>query len=138
MDVHSKETRTFNMSRIRSRDTKPEMIIRSWLWANGYRYRLHYNLLPGKPDLVFLKHKRVVFVHGCFWHQHDCKRFKWPRSNSMFWRDKINSNVLRDEKNLAKLLGMDWKAIVVWECEIKNGVPEELGAKIKSFLRPAG
>src|SRR3972149_5431133 len=104
MDVHSPEKRSYNMSRIRGRNTKPEILVRKWLWANGYRYRLHRNDLPGKPDIVFPGRRKAIYVHGCFWHRHVCSYFKWPQTNSDFWEDKINGNVRRDQENYEKLV----------------------------------
>jgi DNA mismatch endonuclease (patch repair protein) len=133
-DVHSSEKRSYNMSRIKGKNTKPEIIVRKWLWQNGYRYRLHYRNLLGKPDIVFLGRKKVIFVHGCFWHKHNCKYFKWPKSNIDFWKEKIESNVQRDEKNYTLLNESGWKYLIVWECETKNKDKTELWNKIKEFL----
>ena len=108
VDVHSLEQRSFNMSRIKGKNTKPEMIIRQWLWRNGLRYRLHRNDLPGKPDIVFAGRKKVIFVNGCFWHKHNCKYFKWPKSNTEFWRQKIEGNIRRDADNCAALIAAGW------------------------------
>ncbi len=120
MDVHSPEQRSYNMSRIKSKNTKPELLVRKWLWERGYRYRLHVKNLPGKPDIVFFKKKKVIFVHGCFWHKHDCRYFKWPKSNREFWKKKINENVRRDQKNYQDLIADGWSCFIVWECELKN------------------
>lgn len=120
MDVHSPEQRSYNMSKIKSKDTKPELLIRKWLWANGYRYRLHYKKLPGRPDIVFPGRKKVIFIHGCFWHKHECRYFKWPNSNAKFWREKIEGNVQRDQKNFVSLVAFDWVYLIVWECVFKD------------------
>ncbi len=120
MDVHSPEQRSYNMSRIKGKDTKPELLVRKWLWSRGYRYRLHRKDLPGKPDIVFPRHRKAVFVHGCFWHKHDCRYFKWPRTNREFWKKKINENVRRDQKNYQDLIADGWNYFIVWECELKN------------------
>ena len=109
------------MSRIRSKDTKPEEIVRKYLFSQGFRYRKNDRRYPGKPDIVLPKYKTVIFVNGCFWHKHDgCKYFVWPKSNPAFWRNKIENNVLRDKDNYAKLAKDGWKIIVVWECELKK------------------
>jgi DNA mismatch endonuclease (patch repair protein) len=134
MDVHSQDQRSFNMSRIKGKNTKPEMIVRHWLWRNGYRYRLHRNDLPGKPDIVFTARRKVIFVNGCFWHKHNCGYFKWPKSNVEFWRRKIEANVDRDVDNFAALTGDGWKYLVVWECEIKEKNLEPLWERVKIFL----
>ena len=134
MDVHSPDQRSFNMSRIKGKNTKPEMIVRQWLWRNGLRYRLHRNDLPGKPDIVFTGRKKVIFVNGCFWHKHNCKYFKWPKSNTEFWRQKIEGNVRRDADNFTALTAKEWGYMVIWECEIKEKNLEPLWERIKEFL----
>ena len=134
VDVHSLEQRSFNMSRIKGKNTKPEMIVRQWLWQNGLRYRLHRKDLPGKPDIVFAGRKKVIFVNGCFWHKHNCKYFKWPKSNTEFWRQKIEGNVRRDADNFAALTAEGWGYMVIWECEIKEKNLEPLWERIKEFL----
>ena len=133
MDVHTPEQRRFNMSRIKSKNTKPELLVRKWLWSRGYRYRLHRKDLPGTPDIVFPGKRKVVFVHGCFWHKHDCKYFKWPRTNREFWEKKINENVRRDQKNYQELLASGWDFFIVWECELKNEISLVL-SKLENFL----
>lgn len=134
VDVHSPEQRSYNMSRIKGKNTKPEMIVRQWLWRNGYRYRLQQKNLPGKPDIVFAGRRKVIFVHGCFWHKHECKYFKWPKSNAEFWQHKIEGNVYRDADNCAKLIAAGWEYMVVWECEIKEKNLEPLWERIRAFL----
>ncbi len=125
MDVHDKETRSFNMSRIRGKDTKPEMIVRRACHALGLRFRLHRKDLPGKPDLVFPKHKTVIFVHGCFWHSHDCRYGRVvPKTNAEFWREKRAATVERDRRKTAQLEAAGWRVLEYWECETKK--PEEL------------
>lgn len=120
-DVHSKNTRSYNMSRIRSKDTKPEIIVRKHLFSNGFRYRLHSKLLPGKPDIVLSKYKTVIFVHGCFWHSHeDCKHATIPKSNIDYWEKKIAGNVTRHLSVSNQLKTLGWKEIIVWECELKK------------------
>lgn len=113
------------MSRIRGTDTQPEQIVRKFLFSKGLRYRKNVASLPGKPDIVLPKYKTVIFVHGCFWHHHDCGRFVWPKSNPDYWRTKIDGNVNRDAKHKAELEAMGWHVLVVWECELKSGEREE-------------
>ena len=115
-DKHSKEVRSYNMARIRSKDTKPEEIVRKYLFSRGFRYRKNDPKLPGKPDVVLPKYRTVIFVNGCFWHHHDCRYFVWPSSNVDFWEKKINGNVARDDRNVSTLKAAGWKVIVVWEC----------------------
>lgn len=133
MDVLTPEQRHYNMSCIHGRDTKPEMIVRKWLWGHGYRYRLHKKDLPGKPDIVLVKYHAVIFVHGCFWHRHNCKFASSPKTNRRFWNKKLNGNVERDRKNINKLLELDWKVLVIWECEIKKW-GSTLETRIYDFL----
>ena len=119
-DVHDKTTRSRNMAAIRSRNSKPEMIVRSGLHRTGLRFRLHRRDLPGTPDLVFPKYRAVVFIHGCFWHQHECSLFKWPKTDAEFWRNKINRNVELDYAAQARLGELGWRVAVVWECTLKG------------------
>lgn len=133
MDVHSPEKRNYNMSRIKGKNTRPELLVRKWLWAQGYRYRLHRKGLPGKPDIVFPGRKKAVFVHGCFWHKHNCKYFKWPQTRTGFWKKKINENIRRDQKNYRALVDNDWDYFVVWECQIR-GEHTEILVQLKSFI----
>ncbi len=115
--------RSLNMSKIRSKDTKPELKVRRILHKLGYRYRLHRKDLPGKPDIVLAKHKAVVFVNGCFWHRHpDWREASRPKTNSRYWEDKLNRNVERDVSNYSLLKQQDWKVIVFWECELDHSV----------------
>ncbi len=123
MDVHSPEIRSYNMSRIKGKNSKPELLVRKWLWSQGYRYRLHRKNLPGTPDIVFPRQKKAVFVHGCFWHKHNCRYFRWPRTNSKFWKKKIEGNVRRDQKNYQNLIADGWSYFIVWECELKGNNP---------------
>lgn len=120
MDNHTKEIRSYNMSRIRSTNSKPEEIVRKYLFSKGLRYRKNVKTLPGKPDIVLPKYKTIVFVNGCFWHAHHCKYFKMPKSNTEYWNEKIIKNIQRDEKTQKKLFEMGWNVIVVWECELKK------------------
>ena len=118
-DVHEPETRNYNMSQIQAKDTKPEMIVRKFLHANGFRYRLHVKDLPGKPDLVLPKYNSVIFVHGCFWHVHEgCDKFSIPQTRTEWWRKKLYRNKERDKENIEKLEELGWNVIVIWECEV--------------------
>jgi DNA mismatch endonuclease (patch repair protein) len=120
-DVHSKETRSFNMSRIRSKDTKPEMLVRKFLFANGLRYKLHDKSLAGKPDIVLPKYKTIIFIHGCFWHGHEgCKYYTVPKTRTEWWLNKISANTNNDTAAINKLKQAGWSVIIVWECEIKT------------------
>lgn len=120
-DVHKPETRSFNMSRIRSKDTKPEMLVRKFLHANRFRYRLHDKRLPGKPDIVLPKYKTVILVHGCFWHGHEgCKYFVIPKTRTEWWMNKINTNKQKDEANENELRALGWKVLTIFECELKS------------------
>ena len=133
VDVHTKKQRSFNMSQIRCKNTKPEMLVRSLVHRMGYRYSLHRKDLPGKPDLVLVKHKKVIFVHGCFWHMHRCRYGSViPKTNEKFWRIKREGNVDRDKRNLRKLRREGWKVLVIWECQTKN--TEKLINKLEKFL----
>ena len=120
MDDLTKEQRHKNMSHIRSTNSKPEEQVRKYLFSKGLRYRKNVRSLPGCPDLVFPKYKAVVFVNGCFWHMHDCSRFKWPSSNQEYWVPKLKRNVERDSIAYRKLEELGWHVYVVWECELKK------------------
>lgn len=121
-DHLSVKKRSWNMGRIRSKHTTPEIKVRSLLHSMGYRFRLHSKDLPGKPDIVMPRHKIVVFCHGCFWHQHPkCKRASTPKSNIDYWKPKLQGNVLRFEENKKKMQDLGWKVVVIWECETKSG-----------------
>jgi len=125
-DVHDKATRSFNMSRIRSKDTKPEMIVRRFLFRKGYRFRLHDKKLPGTPDLVLRKYKTVIFINGCFWHGHEaCKYYVVPKTRTEWWLKKINRNKQLDSENIKKLTASGWKVITIFECELKDGKTEK-------------
>ena len=135
-DNHTKEIRSMNMSHIRSTNSKPEEIVRKYLFSKGFRYRKNVKKLPGCPDIVLPKYQTVIFVNGCFWHKHDCPRFVWPSSNQDYWRPKILRNVERDQLSRQELEALGWKVIVVWECELKKKVRDtrlaELEAEIKN------
>lgn len=120
MDVHDKKTRSYNMSQIKGKDTKPEKIVRKYLFSQGFRYRKNDKRLPGTPDVVLPKYKTVIFVNGCFWHGHEgCKYFVWPKSNPEFWKEKIEANIVRDKQKSKLLKSRGWKVIIIWECELK-------------------
>jgi DNA mismatch endonuclease (patch repair protein) len=124
------------MSGIRGKNTQPEWIVRRALHARGYRYRLHVRNLPGCPDIVLPRHRAVVFVHGCFWHGHDCSLFRWPKTRPEFWRAKIDRNRANDEKHRAELLSMGWRVAVVWECALRHHV--DVGAELAEWLGTRG
>ncbi|MFY7914033.1 MAG: very short patch repair endonuclease [Rubrivivax sp.] len=119
-DIVSPEVRSRMMAGIRGRDTKPELMLRKGLHAAGFRYRLHVKDLPGKPDMVFPRHRAVLFAHGCFWHGHDCQLFRWPSSRQDWWREKITRNRAVDARSEAALAEAGWRLGVVWECALKG------------------
>lgn len=119
-DVVSPKKRSKMMSGIRSKNTKPEILIRKAVHKEGFRFRLHLAELPGKPDLVLSKYRAVIFTHGCFWHGHDCSLFKWPSSRQDFWKNKINRNKEKDEESLEKLMEEGWRVMIIWECALKG------------------
>lgn len=123
-DNHSKEVRSMNMSHIRSTNSKPEEIVRKYLFSKGLRYRKNVSNMPGKPDIVLRKYKTVIFVNGCFWHQHDGGRFVMPSSNTEYWSNKISRNVERDKTNIELLKAQGWKVLVIWECQLKKKVAD--------------
>ena len=126
-DSVSPALRSEIMSRVRAKNTRPEMFVRRMLHKAGYRYRLHVANLPGKPDLVFAGRRKVIFIHGCFWHLHDCEQVRVPKSRVEFWAEKLSSNKERDERNLAELRRQGWSVLVVWECQLGDpGLLEEL------------
>lgn len=125
-DVHNKLTRSYNMSRIRGKDTKPELLVRRFLHSKGFRYRLYDKKLPGKPDIVLPKHETIVMVHGCFWHGHkDCKYFVIPKTRSEWWIAKINKTKENDSENEKKLKKMGWNIITIFECDLKAELKEK-------------
>ena len=127
-DIFSQTKRSDIMSKISNKDTKPEILVRKFLFSQGFRYRINVRTLPGKPDRVLPKYKIAIFVHGCFWHGHDCKKGKLPSSNIDFWKNKILKNKLRDNENQAQLALLSWKVIVIWQCEISK-----IDKKIETF-----
>ena len=132
-DVHSPEKRSYNMSRIHCKDTKPEELVRLFLFSQGFRYRMNDARLPGKPDIVLPKYKTVIFVNGCFWHGHEgCKYFVWPKNNAEFWTEKIGKNIVRDRTNHQLLRAQGWKIIDVWECQLKK---DSRGTTLDNLVR---
>ena len=123
-DIVSEEQRSYNMSRIRSKNTKPEITVRSMLHRLGYRFTVNgpkNKQLPGKPDIVLPKYKTVIFVHGCFWHGHkDCKNFRYPKTRTDWWKGKIDGNVARDRAHIRRIEEMGWRVLVIWECELEK------------------
>ena len=134
-DILTPSQRSEVMSKVRGRDTQPELAVRSWLHRRGFRFRLHRRDLPGCPDIVFPRHRTVVFVNGCFWHLHDaCAAGRIPRSNSSFWEKKLTDNRLRDERNLRALKAQGWNSIVVWECEVRANLAA-VGSRLVDHLK---
>ncbi len=132
-DVHTKAQRSYNMSRIRATNTKPELLVRRHLHALGYRYTLHNKKLPGKPDIVLPKYRSIIFVHGCFWHGHtNCRYFKMPGTNTQWWADKIATNKANHKKAATALTKLGWQVIVVWECRLK---PAKAAATIQQLIQ---
>ena len=140
-DNHSKEVRSMNMSHIRSTNSKPEEIVRKYLFSKGFRYRKNVKKLPGCPDIVLPKYKTVIFVNGCFLHKHDCPRFVWPSSHQEYWKPKILRNVERDKNICRELSSMGWNVITIWECELKKkvfeGTMERVILQITSGKQPS-
>jgi DNA mismatch endonuclease (patch repair protein) len=135
MDTLTTKQRSERMSRIKGKDTKPEMLVRRLVHGLGYRYRLHRKDLPGKPDMVLAKHRAVIFVHGCFWHRHhdpDCALARMPKSRSEFWEPKLEGNRLRDIRNNEALEALGWRVLTIWECEVKD--PSRIAGTIQAFL----
>ncbi|WP_295142178.1 DNA mismatch endonuclease Vsr [uncultured Campylobacter sp.] len=135
-DIFSKSKRSDIMSRISGKETKPEILVRKYLFAHGFRYRKNAKDLPGKPDIVLPKYKTVIFVNGCFWHgHHNCKKAALPVTNAEFWSKKISSNIIRDEKTYVELAGIGYKVLVVWQCELgikeREKTLDELANKIR-------
>lgn len=135
MDNHSKKERSYNMSQIKSTETKPEILVRKFLFARGLRYRKNSKLILGKPDIVLRKYNTVIFINGCFWHGHDnCKYFKPPKSNQQYWYPKILRNQERDKHIYQELKQDGWNVIVIWECELKKNKREETLKKLYSKI----
>lgn len=135
VDIHDKATRSYNMSRIRNKNTSPEIILRKKLFGSGYRYRVHYKKLTGKPDIVLPKYKTVIFINGCFWHGHEgCKYFVYPKTRQEWWFNKISKTKKRDLSNIEELTKLGWNVKVIWECELKKGNIGKVFNKIILFL----
>ena len=135
-DVLTPKQRSYNMSQIHGKDTKPEELVRKFLFSQGFRYRKNDARLPGKPDIVLPKYKTVIFVNGCFWHKHEgCKYFVWPKNNAVFWKEKITGNVIRDQENYEKLRYLGWRIITIWECELRPRNRESTLIRVLSELR---
>lgn len=134
-DPLSQSERSERMSRIHHADTKIELAVRRLVHGMGYRYRLHVKDLPGHPDLVFRSRKKVIFVHGCFWHQHGCNQYRMPKSRIAFWGPKLGKNLERDQKTLDMLLEKGWSVLIIWECEMKDA--KALRDRIRNFLEGA-
>jgi len=135
VDIVSKEKRSYIMSRIRSKNTKPELLLRSALFKSGLRYRLHTKNLPGKPDMVFAQYKTVIFVHGCFWHIHKkCRDGRFPKSKLEYWKPKLKRNAKRDLTHEKELIAAGWDVLVIWECEINSNL-SAVTKKIQSVLK---
>lgn len=135
-DVHNKETRSYNMSMVKGKNTKPEILVRKFLHAQGFRFRLHSKNLAGKPDIILPKYKTIIFVNGCFWHGHKgCKYFTVPKTNTDFWLNKINGNITNDNRVINVLKKQGWKIIVVWECKLKkDNSHKTLTALVKKII----
>ena len=135
MDIVSEEQRSYNMSRIRGKNTKPELAVRSLLHSLGYRFTVngpHNRKLPGRPDIVLPKYKTVIFVHGCFWHGHqECKNFRIPQTRTEWWQAKIEGNVARDKRQQEELRKLGWKVLVIWECEVKTSIVDSILGRLR-------
>lgn len=133
MDVHNKKVRSYNMSRIKGKNTKPEELVRKYLFSKGFRYRKNYRKLPGSPDIVLPKYRTVIFVNGCFWHGHKgCNYFVWPQNNADFWKAKIEANIERDIRKENDLINRGWNVITIWECQLK---PRSKNDTLESLIK---
>jgi DNA mismatch endonuclease (patch repair protein) len=138
MDIYNSETRSRVMRSVHSKNTKPEVAVRTLLHSLGYRYRLHSADLPGSPDIVFAGRRKVIFIHGCFWHQHSgCKSADRPSANSDYWRTKLDRNMVRDRQILEALHALGWSALVIWECETRKAERNLLQSRLCEFLGEA-
>lgn len=136
-DIVSSEKRSQMMAGIKGKNTRPELLIRSLLHKSGLRYKLHENTLPGKPDMVFPKYRAAIFIHGCFWHGHDCHLFKIPSTNREFWLTKINGNRERDQRDIEKLTALGWRIMIIWECAVKGKTrlePQKIAETCRNWL----
>lgn len=135
-DVHDKATRSYNMSRIKNKNTKPEILVRKFLFANGFRYRTNDKKLPGKPDIVLPKYKTVILVNGCFWHGHEnCKYFKLPATHTEWWKEKIEKNIDNDLRKFYLLVDLGYSVIIIWECELKSTFRNKTLSQLVEKLR---
>lgn len=126
-DNRSKEVRSYNMAKVRSKDTKPELIVRKFLFSKGFRYRLHDKKLPGKPDIILTKYKTIIFIHGCFWHGHNyCQKATIPKTRTEWWTNKIEKNKINDKTAIAELSKLNWRVIILWTCELKGNWQDQL------------
>lgn len=138
-DIKSKDARSYNMSQIHGKNTKPEELVRKYLFSRGFRYRKNDRRLPGTPDIVLPKYRTVIFVNGCFWHGHEgCKYFVWPQNNAEFWRNKINANRERDAKKHHELSSLGWNVEIVWECQLRAPYRESTLTRLEEILRARG
>ncbi|MBR5971966.1 MAG: DNA mismatch endonuclease Vsr [Paludibacteraceae bacterium] len=137
MDTISPEKRSWTMSRIRSKNTKPELLVRRYLYANGFRYRVNVASLPGKPDIVLKKYHTVIFIHGCFWHGHSCLQGKTPQTNPLFWQNKFKRNKERDIEVRNELKALGWNTLVIWECQLKPKTRQKTLEEITYWLNEA-
>ncbi len=137
-DVHSKTTRSYNMSRIGSKNTKPELLVRKFLFANGFRFRLHSKSLPGKPDIILKKYGVIIFIQGCFWHRHkNCKYARTPATNINYWLPKLKKNEEKDALAMKQIKKMKWRVLIVWECTLKADKKEKTFNRIAHFIKSA-
>ena len=136
-DIYSKSKRSSIMSKISGKDTKPEILVGKYLFSKGFRFRKNIKDLPGKPDIVLPKYKTIIFINGCFWHGHEnCKKATLPATNTEFWREKISGNIIRDKGNIQKLIGMGYKVIIVWQCELTASFRETtLNSLLKKIMK---
>jgi len=137
VDIVDASTRSMMMARVKGKDTRQEVEIRKRLFALGFRYRLHDKKLPGKPDIVLRKYKAVIFIHGCFWHVHDCSLFRWPASKKAFWKKKLAGNRKRDIENIESLEKLGWRILVIWECSFR-GAGKKREKEIDTIVKKTG
>ena len=135
-DVHDHKARSYNMSRIKGKNTKPEELVRKYLFSKGFRYRKNDRRLPGTPDIVLPKYKTVIFINGCFWHGHEgCRYFVWPEDHADFWKTKISENISRDRRKKEELESLGWRVLTIWECELKKGRIEDTLTQLCNELK---
>lgn len=134
-DVLTPQQRHYCMSRIRGKATKPELLVRRWLWDHGYRYRLNVNSVPGKPDVILRKYRTAIFVNGCFWHGHEgCDKYSIPKTNTAFWKAKVTRNRERDQRNYKDLHDAGWHVIIIWECQLKKSIIDSTMYDVEHML----